>query len=194
MAVLAFLLVFFVMKSAVGKNKYIRTNYSFNNSNLKHTDLVFTSSDFKANASYVGNFSFCVFNTSEGKSRLNLTMTQLVNFQKMSIKLSFDWTNAGKKTYSLNIDICKMSRGTMGGLFVIMLHESLLRSSNIKFSCPQPKNFYYISNFIPIDKKLMPMVFFGFQGAFKITALMKVKTSSSKPFIGIFSLIIHGYA
>lgn len=117
----------------------------------------------------------------------------------MSVKLSFDLTddkstnNIDKKTYNLNVDICKMSLGMMGGFFLTVINEQLSRSSNIKLSCPQPKNFYYVVNFQPLPVESLPVKLVALRGVFKVTALMKVKISRSKPFVNIFSLKIRGY-
>jgi len=143
----------------------------------------------------VENFTFVVFNNSDGVSMINVTNTQIVDVQKLSITFRLSPQNLkDQRTYKAiqgSIDPCKVSKGAFGGVIAKMVQFAIAKHSNYKFQCAQPKGFYYAYNFC-LNDSIVPRKFFGDELKFEYESSVKGKLASKKHLVDFFSFKLYG--
>jgi Protein of unknown function (DUF1091) len=166
--------------------------------------LILSSSQFlfdcqcQTNPTYVGNFSFAIFNDTEGVSRFNLSMTQKVIVLKYLGYVNWKGSeNPSSKVYDkdilkANFNTCKISKGVIGNFFVKIVTDRLIEHSNFNMSCPQREGFYHATNFPIAQIDHLPTSFIGSFRNWELILTMKAKVSSSKALVHIMTLKFYG--
>lgn len=120
-------------------------------------------------------------------SKLNVSLTTLVDFYKIFITLSvFEKTNPESNEYDkvlmrTNLDLCGLPRGGLfGNFFIENIAQKLEQYSNLKFECPLKKGFYYDVNYPIISDRLLPPHMFGLFKDFKCEIVIKGKVQGKQ--------------
>lgn len=156
------------------------------------------SVQFNANPTYIANLSIAVFNDTEGVSRVNFTLMQIVDFVKVYVSISLLGASDEKSNdYNQqilkgNIDTCSVSKGTMGNFIIKMIADSIKKYSNYRFACPQVKGFYHAHNFNVSADEHVPYYLIGRGGKFKFSATVKAKIANVKSAANIMSVEFYG--
>lgn len=145
----------------------------------------------------MSNFSFVVFNDTEGLSRVNVTALQKVDFGRILILVVM----MGKETPTSDfnkllikgtLDSCKVSTGFLGSFVSKMIVDSLAQYSNWTFGCPQKGQYFSGHNFPVFDAVNLPYSLIGLDGDFEVLVNVKVKVARVKSLVAAFSIRIRG--
>lgn len=114
--------------------------------------LYFSDIKYTADPRYLTNFTFAVFNDSNGLMRMNISGTTKIEVLKFMI--SFEVNIQNKKTLEFDqpllkgsVDSCKLQNGVLGNFIVKIMMNRLHKYSNYKFECPQKPGIYHLSNY-----------------------------------------------
>ncbi|CRL04962.1 CLUMA_CG018468, isoform A [Clunio marinus] len=116
-----------------------------------------------------------------------MTFTQLEDMEKLLITIviiqnSKDMKDFNRELLRINADTCKLFQGTFKNYIVRNIFRDIREVSNVKFSCPQPKGSFYISELILpgsipfIDKFLK----YALEGEFELTLQFRAKPFKKK--------------
>jgi len=106
--------------------------------------IVLINYDIKYNAKYC-TLNMSIATNNDGDSLLNITHEAIVPIEKLSLTFTLQFPMDDKdKDYQIKflkstIDVCKITRGTMGNFIVKMLMDEFYKSADFKVACPFPK-------------------------------------------------------
>lgn len=110
------------------------------------------------NVAYFGKISTALSYDKSGVARLNLTVTQLIDYTKgrvaviMRSKSSDKVKDFDKVLFRTTMDTCLLTSQPMTNFITRIISENLQKGSNITLQCPQPKGIYQLENFaIDVD-------------------------------------------
>jgi len=122
-------------------------------------------------------------------------MSGTLNLRLQNVKVIFTSAtklNENDKEYNKifirgNVDVCKMTKGSLGSVVVQVAVNILKQFSNLEPRCSYDKGYYHITNFPAADSSLLPYNFLGILGGIETTIAIKAKLSNTKPLVNIFS-------
>ncbi|CRL04964.1 CLUMA_CG018469, isoform A [Clunio marinus] len=146
--------------------------------------IYWSSVTYTSNPTYFSDFSVIIFNDTDGETKSNATLTQIEDMEKFIITINSrkDMKDFNRELLRINADTCKLFKGTFKNAIVRNVFRDIREVSNLKFSCPQPKGEFYISELILpgsipfIDKFLLN----ASNGNFEFTLLIRAKPFNKK--------------
>ncbi|CRL04958.1 CLUMA_CG018477, isoform A [Clunio marinus] len=150
--------------------------------------VYWSSVTYTSNPMYVSGFGVNKFNDTDGNTNFNMTFTQLEDMEKLLITIviiqnSKDMKDFNRELLRINADTCKLSQGIFKNFVVRNVFRDIRESSNVKFSCPQPKGTFYIRELIlpgsiPFVDKLLKYTLYT--GEFEFTLQFRAKPFKKK--------------
>lgn len=159
--------------------------------------MYFHASYSVLNPMFVDHMTVDVFNDTNGVSKLNMTVSQIVDLPKavsffvLSVKNHPKDKDFKKEVLRSSADHCKLANGIFGNFIVKKIVELLEETSNFTYTCPQRKGFYHVTNFAVLDLSL-PVYMVGLAGDFELVVTVKAKVSKSKTLAHVFTVRVIG--
>lgn len=159
--------------------------------------MYFTSVKSSFNPKYFANFSFSVFNDTNGVSRINGTGTlkedfiRTLHFLTLKMKLRNEDEDYRREIVKSTIDTCSMSESTFGNLISQHLVETVSKYSNTPLTCPVKAGFYYGRN-MPLFFNVSLPDFLGHRIQWELSVVDKGQKSNKSPMLQLFTLKFYG--
>lgn len=159
--------------------------------------LYYTSVQSKVNPAYITNYSFKVYNDSQGISRFNATgtivkeLSRILLFYELKGK-PYDPRLGEYTICKSKMDVCKAATGVIGAIVAEQMMEIMQDYSNYTFSCPQKKGTYHTHEFPIVDTSVIPKLFIGKPGSWDFSVVAKAKVPKMRGWVEFLAAKIFG--